>query len=331
MLTHRNLYSCALTWIIETQPTYGDVHLIFTPQFHTAALWPMFLHFMLGNTQIVLKQFNVETLIAAIEEHKVTHSMWMSSIIGPILSHPDVVNKKRDISTLRLITTGGAPLPAVLARRLIDTIGCTVTCSGGQTEAGIFSIITYNEHIDSHPERMASVGIPAVNMKFRIVDTDDKEVPPDVVGELVVRGENVMKGYWDMPDETSVSMRGGWQHTGDLCKVDRDGYLYYVDRLKDMIKTGGENVYSKEVEEVLYDCPDVLEAAVIGIPDEKWGEMIKALIVLKEGKKTTEEEITGFCKDRLAGFKCPKTVAFVDDLPKTALVKVDKPGLRGKR
>jgi len=328
MLSHRNLYNCALTWIIETQPIYGDMHLMFTPLFHTAALWPLFFHFMLGNTQIVLRRFDVELLLEAIEKWKVTQSLWMSSIIGPILNHPDVLNKKKNISSLRLILTGGAPLPTVLARQLIDTTGCTVTCSGGQTEAGIFSIIKYNEQIDSHPERMASAGIPAVNMEFRIVDSDDNEVPSDVVGELVVRGEGVMKGYWGMPEETSVSMRGGWQHTGDLCKVDKDGYLYYVDRLKDMIKSGGENVYSKEVEEGLYAHPDILEAAVIGVLDEKWGEMVKALVVLKEGKKATEKDVIAFCKTRLAGFKCPKLVEFVDQFPKTAMNKVDKSALR---
>lgn len=328
MLTHRNLYSCALTWIIETQPTYGDVNLIFTPLFHTAAIWPLFVHLLLGNTQIVLRRVDVERILDSIEKWKVTYSLWMSSIINPIMNHPDVVNKKRDISSLRIIATGGAPLPTVLARKLIDNLGCTVTCSGGQTEVGIFTIIKYNDHIDTHPERMASAGIPAINMEIKIVDENDNEVPPDVVGELCVRGDGMMKGYWDKPEETAESMRGGWQHTGDLCKVDKDGFLYYVDRLKDMIKSGGENVYSKEVEEVLFTYPDILEAAVIGVPDEKWGEMVKALVVLKEGKRATEQDIIDYCKKELAGFKCPKSVTFVDQLPKTAMGKVDKPTLR---
>lgn len=329
MLTHRNLYNCCLSFIVETQLTYGDVHLVVTPLFHPAALWPLFMNLMLGNTQVVLRRFDVNLAVEAIEKWKVTYSMWMSSIIGMILNHPEVVNKRRDISSLRLINTGGAPLPTVLAKKLIDTIGCAVTTGGGQTETGIFSNMKYNDYIDRHPERMGSAGLPIItNMEFKIVDENDEEVPPGVVGELVVRGDSVMKGYWDMPEETAVSMRGGWQHTGDLCKVDEDGFLYYVDRKKDMIKSGGENVYSKEVEEVLYTHPDILEAAIIGIPDEKWGEMVKAVVVLREGKQATEKDVIAFSKNRLAGFKCPKSVVFMDTLPKTAMGKVDKTNLR---
>ncbi len=328
MLTHRNLYNCALTWIVETQATYGDVNLIFTPLFHTAALWPLFFHFMLGNTQVALRRVDIEQILDAIEKWRATYSIWMSSIINPIMNHPDVINKKKDLSSLRVIATGGAPLPTVLARKLIDNLGCTVTCSGGQTETGLFSIIKYNDHIDTHPERMASAGIPAVNMEFKIVDENDKEVPSDVVGELVVKGDGVMKGYWDMPEESAYSLRGGWQHTGDLCKVDKDGFLYYVDRLKDMIKSGGENVYSKEIEDVLFAHPDILEAAVIGVPDEKWGEMVRALVVLKEDKTATENDIIAHCKKHLAGFKCPKAVEFRDGFPKTGLGKINKKELR---
>ena len=328
MLTFRNLHNTSLFFMIEQGMDYGDVHLIITPLFHTGALWPLFVHMMLGNTQIVLRRFNVELAIDMIDKYKITNSLWLSSIIGPILNHPVVVNNKKDISSLRLINIGGGPLPAVLAKRIIDTLGCLIIVGGGQTETGAFSMLRANDHIDTHPERMASAGIPAINIELKIVDENDEVVPSGVVGELVVRGESVMKGYWRMPEETATSLRGGWQHTGDLCKMDKDGFLYYVDRLKDMIKTGGENVYSKEVEDVLYTHPDVLEATIIGVPDETWGEMVKALVVLKGEKQITEEEVITSCKKELAGFKCPKTVLFVDSLPKTAMGKVDKPALR---
>jgi len=329
MLTHRNLYNTALSFIVETQITYGDVSLLVTPIFHAGALWPLFMHLMLGNTQVVLRRVDVNQIVEAIEKYKVTYSMWVSSIIGLILNHPDVVNKKRDISSMRLINTGGAPLPTALVKKLIDTVGCTLTNGGGQTEAGIFSNLKYNDYIDSHPEKMASAGPPIItNMEFKIVDENDEEMPTGTTGELVVRGDSVMKGYWRLPEETAVSMRGGWQHTGDLCKVDEDGFLYYMDRKKDMIKSGGENVYSKEVEDVLFAHPDILEAAVIGVPDEKWGEMVKALVVLREGKQATDKDIIAYCKTQLAGFKCPKSLVFVDYLPKTAMNKMDKSALR---
>ncbi|MDP2645398.1 MAG: long-chain-fatty-acid--CoA ligase [Desulfobacterales bacterium] len=329
MLTHRNLYNVALSFIVETTLAAGDVHLVFTPLFHTAGMWPLLMNLMLGNTQVVLRSVDVDSVVEAIDQWKITYSMWMSSIIGLILNHPGVAGKKKDLSSLRLISTGGAPLPTVLVKRLIDAFDCTVTTGGGQTETGIFCSMKYNDHMDTHPERMASAGLPIItNMQFKIVDENDAEVPAGVVGEVLVRGDSVMTGYWDMPGETAESMRGGWQHTGDLCKVDEKGFLYYVDRKKDMIKSGGENVYSKEVEEVLYAHPDVLEAAVIGVPDEKWGEKVKAALVLREGKKTTEKDAIEFCKSRLAGFKCPKSIAFINALPKTAMGKIDKPALR---
>ena len=331
MLTFRNLHTTAITFMHEGGMDYGDVHLMFTPLFHTAALWPLFVHLMMGNTQIALRGVNVEQILDIIDMYKVTNSLWMSSIVNPILNHPDVINKKKDISSLRLINTGGAPLPAVLAKKLIDTLNCTVTIGGGQTETGAFSMMKYNDHINTHPYRMTSAGIPVVNnMEFKIVDSNDEEAPIGVVGEVVVRGDGVMKGYWNMPEETAVSMRGGWQHTGDLCKVDKDGFLYYVDRLKDMIKSGGENVYSKEIEDVLFAHPDILEGTVIGVVDEMWGEKVVALVVLREGKQTMEKDIITYCKKELAGFKCPKSVIFVEALPKTAMGKVDKPALREK-
>ena len=153
-------------------------------------------------------------------------------------------------------------------------------------------------------------------------------MPLGQIGELCVRGEGVMKGYWNKPEETAWSMRGGFQHTGDLCKVDEEGYLYYVDRLKDMIKSGGENVYSKEVEDAIYTHPAVAEVAVIGVPHEKWGESIHALVVLKKREKATAEELIAHCRKQIAGFKCPKSIEFHDSLPKTALGKINKRKLR---
>jgi long-chain acyl-CoA synthetase len=165
-------------------------------------------------------------------------------------------------------------------------------------------------------------------MEIRVVDDHDHDVAAGEVGELITRGDGVMQGYWKMPEETAQTMRNGWHHTGDLVRIDGEGYITYVDRKKDMIKTGGENVFSQEVEEILSKHKAVLEAAVIGIPDEKWGEAIKAFIVLREGEKATEEELIAHCKKHIAGFKCPKSVEFLESFPRTGLGKIAKNILR---
>jgi len=329
MLTHRNLFSCAVVWIIETGLTYGDVFMVFSPLFHSGAAWPLFFSTILGNTFVILKRLDVAEMVKAIDEEKVTATMLMSQIVPSVLNHPAIAEKRHDISSLRLMLVGAAVLPEPYLKRLLELFpGIRVTNNGGQTECGIFTGIRLEEHLSGPPERLNSAGRASINTEIKIVDDKDKELPPREVGELCVRGDGVMKGYWNKPEETAWSMRGGWQHTGDLCKIDEMGYLYYVDRKKDMIKSGGENVFSKEVEDVIYTHPAVAEVAVIGIPDEKWGEAVKALVVLKKGKKATAEEIIAHSRNYIAGYKCPKSIEFLDSLPRTPLGKVDKPKLR---
>lgn len=329
MLTHRNLLSCATLFIVESGFGYGDVFMIISPLFHTGASWPLFWTFVLGNTFVILKRFDIPELAKSIEENKVTASLWMSQLVPLIINHPDVTGKKYDLSSLRLILVGAAVLPEPHLRRLLEMFpGIRVAGAGGQTECGLFTGIRYDEVLDRAPDKLASAGRPGYNMEVKIVAEDDSEAPPGIAGELCVRGEGIMKGYWNKPEESAWSLRGGWQHTGDICKLDKDGYLYYVDRLKDMIKSGGENVYSKEVEDVIYTHPAVAEVAVIGIPDEKWGEAVKAVIIPKEGQSTDADEIIAHCRREIAGFKCPKSVEFRENLPKTPLGKIDKKKLR---
>jgi len=329
MLTHRNLVNCAMVWIVECGFSYGDVFTIISPLSHVGASWPLFFNFILGNTFVILKRFDVDEMLKTIEQDRVTSTMWMSQLIPGIISHPDVVAKRYDLSSLRIILAGAAVLPEPYLRRLLELFpGIRVCNAGGQTECGVFTGMRLDEHLDRAPEKLTSAGRVGINMQIKIVDENDNEVPPGVVGELCVRGEGVMQGYWNKPEESAWSLRGGWQHTGDICKVDEDGYLYYVDRKKDMIKTGGENVYSKEVEDVLYTHPAVAGATVIGVPNEKWGEAVKGLIVLKDGEKATSEDLIAHCRKYIAGFKCPKSVEFVDSLPRTSLGKIDKQKLR---
>jgi long-chain acyl-CoA synthetase len=329
MLTHRNLVNCAMVWIVECGFTYGDVFTVISPLFHTGAAWPLFFSFILGNTFLILKRFDVDEMLKTIEQDKVTATMWMSQLIPGIINHPDVMAKHYNLSSLRIILVGAAVLPEPSLRRLLELFpGIRVCNAGGQTECGIFTGMRLDEHIDRAPEKLTSAGRPSIHMQIKIVDENDSEVPAGVPGELCVRGEGVMKGYWNKPEESAWSLRGGWQHTGDICKVDEDGYLYYVDRKKDMIKTGGENVYSKEVEDVLYAHPAVAGAAIIGVPDDKWGEAVKGLIVLKDEVRAAPEELIAHCRKHIAGFKCPKSIEFIDNLPKTSLGKVDKQRLR---
>lgn len=329
MLTHRNLLSCAVVWIVECGFTYGDVFIVISPLFHTGGAWPLFFNFILGNTFVVQKKYNVDEMLKTIEQDKVTASMWMSQLIPGIITHPDVVAKTYDLSSLRIILAGAAVLPEPHLRRLLELFpGIRVCNAGGQTECGIFTGMRLEEHIDSSPEKLASAGRASIHMRIKIVDEQDDEVPAGEAGELCVSGEGVMKGYWNKPEESAVSLRGGWQHTGDICKMDKDGYMYYVDRKKDMIKTGGENVYSKEVEDVLYLHPSVAGAAVIGIPDEKWGEAVAALIIAKEGKEITKEDLVAHCRMYIAGYKCPKLIEFQTEFPQTSLGKIDKKALR---
>jgi long-chain acyl-CoA synthetase len=329
MLTHRNLINCELVWIIEAGITYGDIFLIISPLFHVGANWPLFFSFMLGNTFLILKRFDIDEMLKVIEREKVTATMWMSQSIPNIINRPDVIEKRYDLSSLRVIIIGAAALGESYLRRLLELLpGVRVTNHGGQTECGIFTGVHLEKLLNRSPQKLNTVGKVSISMEIKIVDENDNELPPGEVGELCVRGESVMKGYWNKPEETAWSLRGGWQHTGDLCKIDEEGDLYYIDRKKDMIKSGGENVYSKEVEDVLYSHLAVKEAAVIGVPDEKWGEAVKALVILKEEEMVTPEELIIHCRKYMGGFKCPKSIEFRDNFPRTPLGKIDKKGLR---
>ena len=174
----------------------------------------------------------------------------------------------------------------------------------------------------------ACVGTPLIAIEMRVVDENDNDMAPGQVGEVVFRGNNLMKGYYKDPETTDEAMRNGWMHTGDLGRLDEEGFLYIVDRKKDMIITGAENVYPREVEEVLYTHPRIAEAAVIGVADPKWGEAIKAIVVLKSGEEASQEEIIDFCRGKIAGFKCPKSVEFLEELPKNPAGKILKRVLR---
>jgi long-chain acyl-CoA synthetase len=230
---------------------------------------------------------------------------------------------------------GASPMPLDLLKRATARLGPIFQQGYGMTEAA--PLLTWlpkaSHSFEEAGEKWAAVksaGRPIVGVDVRVVDTEDRQLPPYEIGEVIARGDNVMMGYWKREEITANTLRNGWLHTGDLGAFDERGYLHILDRAKDMIKTGGENVYSPEVETVLYRHPSVLEAAIIGIPDEKWGEAIRAVVVLRPGCEATGEEIITFCREHLTHFKCPSSVEFIDALPKGGTGKIQKNRLREK-
>jgi fatty-acyl-CoA synthase len=252
-------------------------------------------------------------------------------MIHSLLQIPDV--KKFDLSSLRLILYAGSPMPVELLRQALEIFPCGFAQLYGQTESGPFTtVLKPEDHIVSGPganlERLASSGKPAVNYEIRIVDENDQDVAVGEVGEIICRSEAMTIGYWQMPEATEEKLRGGWLRTGDLGKFDSEGFIYIVERKNDMIISGGVNIYPREVEEVLYRHPAVSEVSVIGIPDEHWGEVVKAAVVLKNGSAATDAELIAFCGERLAGYKKPKSVDFWKELPKSPQGKILKKEIR---
>ena len=227
-------------------------------------------------------------------------------------------------------------MPADRIKQCKDVFGCDLLQGFGMTEIGpcYVSVLSPEDHrrfaLEHDEEKLTSVGRNHSNTEMRIVDDDDNPVSTSTVGEICVRGPNVMKGYWKMPRETEEALKDGWFHTGDLGRMDDEGYLYVVDRKKDMIISGAENIYSAEVENVLSSHPAVLEVAVIGVPDDQWGESVKAIVALREGMSATEEELIEYCKKNLASYKKPKSVDFMKALPRNVMGKILKTELREK-
>ena len=332
--TNKCILESCRNWLLETKTGRNNVQLISAPVFHSGALWLSLCGMYVGDTLVVLEGPNPpERMLLTIQEEKVTYGFMPPAIIQYLLDLGEKV-KTYDLSSLRYIIDAAAPMSGKKFKQAMELLGCPFVNLGGLTEACCeATVIWLDKFLDGSPlsnERLGSAGRQVVNVHIKVVDTNDNEVPRGQTGELVIKGGNVTPGYWNKPNETAEAIKNGWLHSGDLVKMDEDGYIYYVDRLKDMIITGGENVYSREVEEVIEKHPAIKEVCVIGVPDKKWGEALKACIVLKEGASLTEEELIKFCKKWLANFKVPKTVDIIDLLPRSALGKVLKRDIRDK-
>ncbi|MFH1624204.1 MAG: AMP-binding protein, partial [Pseudomonadota bacterium] len=334
LLTHRNMFSNCMACLAVLNIKHDDVFLNLLPLYYMGGLGYVLPRILVGATIIIQGKFIPSVVLQTIESKRVSSTFMVPAMAIFILESPDI--SKYRYSSLKTVGYSGAPMPVEVLKSAMKVFQCDFVQIYGLTELSC-ACITYlspRDHILEGPpkviERLESAGRISPTADIKILDEDGNEVRRGDVGEIVVRGQLVCKGYWKQSEMTAKAFEQGWFHTGDLGKLDDDSYLYLVDRKKDMIISGGENIYSKEIEEVLYSDPAVLEAAVIGVPDAKWGEAVKAILVLKHGMSTTEEEIIELCKRNLARFKKPKSVEFVENLPRTHTGKVQKNVLREK-
>lgn len=288
-------------------------------------------HFVRGAKVVILSGFNARKLIETIEKERITTLYLVPTMIVMLLAEPGIENY--DLSSLRTIRYGASPIAPEVLKRAIDLFGNVFIQGYGLTEGSMpLTLLTKEDHIMDGSEkklkRLSSVGREVTLAKVRIMDVEGKILPPGEIGEIVAKSDQIMKEYWKNPEATAETLRGGWLHTRDMGYMDEDGYLFLVDRKDDMIISGGFNIYPREVEDVIYMHPAVLEAAVFGIPDEKWGETVKAVVSLRDGMTATEEEIIEHCRANLASYKKPTSVDFIDEIPKNPNGKILKKVLK---
>lgn len=332
MLTHDNIMANAMNGLVINKSNQQDVYLHSAPMFHLADCSSTFGLTLVGATHAFIPFFEPTAMLEAIQRYRVSVALMIPTMVSMLLNHPEF--KNYDLSSIRAVAYGAAPIPESLLRRAIQEFQCEFYQGYGMTELSpLCAMLPPEDHLcDGTPEqqkRLRAAGIPIYTAEVAVMDENDREVPRGQVGEICARGPMVMKGYWKQPEATAEALRGGWMHTGDMGYMDEDGYIFLVDRSKDMIVTGGENVYSVEVETALYEHPAVLEAAVVGIPDEEWGEAVHAVVVTKPGHNATEEELIHHCHGLIANYKCPKSVSFSKaELPKSPVGKILKRELR---
>jgi long-chain acyl-CoA synthetase len=331
MRTHRQNCLNALSAAVELGLTPDDRVLLLFPFYHVT-FEDRFCHLLRGNTIVIRREgsFRAPEVLELLAKHRITICQFVPTMINTMLQEKNL--EDFDLSSLRLILYAAAPMPVELLKIALQRFQCGFMQFYGQTETGpMTTVLRAEEHrlaTQEDLDRLASCGRPSLLFEVRLVDPNDQAVPVGQVGELTVRSEAMTKGYWELPEETEKLLKGGWLHTGDFARQDEAGFVYIVDRKNDMIISGGKNIYPREVEEVLYSHPAVLETSVIGVPDPHWGESVKAVVVLKPEASATEEELIAFCKTNLASYKKPRTIEFRETLPKSATGKILKRMLR---
>jgi acyl-CoA synthetase (AMP-forming)/AMP-acid ligase II len=332
MLSHRNVWSNTVHsmlspgWMAD-----GTVYLHAAPMFHLADASAIVGLTLLGATHCFLGTFDAEAVLQLIHKYRVTTLVLVPAMLNMVVNHPQF--DRYDLSSLTRITYGASPMPVPLLQLAMRKLNAEFVQGYGMTELSpVATRLDWEDHklenLDQEFTPIKSAGKAIIGVEVKVVDTLDHELPAGQIGEIVCRGPNVMLGYWNRPEINAEVLRGGWMHTGDLGVFDEKGFLYIRDRKKDMIKSGSENIYSPEVESVVSGHPAVLEAAVIGIPDPKWGETVRAVVVLRPDAAVTEAELIAWCRERLTHFKCPSSVVFTGLLPKGGTGKVQKNILR---
>jgi long-chain acyl-CoA synthetase len=321
MLTHRNLLYSAQNVAFHERMVPDDIGTCFLPLNHVFAQCHIMHTFFAGcGTLILLPGFDMDKLVAAVIEHKVTRFYAVPTIFIRFLNNPE---SRKQLKSLSYVFSGGTSMPAEIVRQWVDAFGVPIHEAYGMTETA--SIVSFN-HLFRH--KIGSIGMPAGIIELKIVDSNDREMKQGDSGEIIMRGPNIMKGYFEQPEETAMALRNGWLHSGDVGVFDEEGYLYIVDRIKDIVITGGENVFPKEVEDLLHQHKAVNECGVIGLPHKEFGEAVTAFVTLKPDMNADEAALIAFCKERLARYKVPKAIHFVADLPKTPQGKILRRELR---
>jgi len=304
-----------------------DVSLVVLPLFHVGGSAYALAGLYAGARNVVLREVVPQQILDAVVRYRVTKMFLVPAVILFLLQCPGI--READLSSLQLISYGASPMPVELLRRAVGVFKCGFAQVYGLTEtSGAITYLGPDEHADLSSERLLSCGRPLDGVDIRVVDAAGQPLPPRQVGEIVCRATQIMKGYWNQPEETAKAIREEWLHTGDAGYLDEDGFLYIYDRVKDMIVSGGENIYPAEVESALYGHPAIADVAVIGVPDEHWGEAVKAIAVLKPGQRADAADLIAYARERIAGYKLPKSIDFVDELPRTASGKILKHQLR---
>ncbi len=327
-LTNHNLL-CLFPLFVEQVGGWreDDVSLVVMPLFHIGGSGYALVALYRGATDVMLREVDPKAILAAIAKYRVTKTFFVPAVILFLLNTPGCA--ETDFSSLELIAYGASPIPLDLLKRALAVFRCGFGQVYGLTETtGAITYLAPDEHSAEGTPKMKSCGRAFKGVELRILDANGREMPRGTVGEVVCRTPQVMKGYWNQPEATRRSIRDGWFHSGDAGYMDEEGYLYIYDRVKDMIVSGGENIYPAEVESALYGHPAIADVAVIGVPDETWGESVKACVVLKPGAQASAEEIIAFARERIGGFKLPRTVDFMKELPRNPSGKLLKRVLR---